>query len=66
MQLNFQMEPEPQPSGVKARMVQILGLIRFGYQLGFIPWVVYLGTNSFFAFISLNLTILLFRHQAGC
>lgn len=47
MQLNFQMEPEPQPSGVKARMVQILGLIRFGYQLGFIPWVVYLGTNSF-------------------
>lgn len=47
MQLNFPgMEQEPEPSGVKARLAQILSLVRVSYQYGFIPYVIYLGKNS--------------------
>lgn len=43
MQLNFAPEPEMVPTGVKARLAQLLSVARFGYQYGFIPYVVYLG-----------------------
>lgn len=41
MQLNF--APEAQPTGVQARLAQVLNLVRIGYQYGFIPYVIYLG-----------------------
>ncbi|KAI2810327.1 Tomm7p [Blomia tropicalis] len=46
MQFNFQMEAEPEPSGIKARLAKLLSLARFGYQYGFIPYVIYLGIKQ--------------------
>ncbi|KAH9391047.1 Tomm7p [Tyrophagus putrescentiae] len=46
MQLNFGVEAEPELSGVKARLAQIMGLVRVGYQYGFIPYVIYLGIKQ--------------------
>ncbi|KAH7639589.1 translocase of outer membrane 7 [Dermatophagoides farinae] len=44
MQLNFQMEPEP--TGARARLNNVLKVCRVVYQYGFIPYVIYLGIKK--------------------
>lgn len=59
MQFNIAPEPQARPTGAKARLAQLLSVIRFGYQYGFIPYVVYLGMIWWQVFIKIAIVLIL-------
>lgn len=41
--MQFKLAMEPELTGVKARLNNVLNLVRMSYQYGFVPYVIYLG-----------------------